>query len=415
MRSLVGRLGAAVGGVARRLSPNSSPERPSNVPGVSPTSTNASTPASGVRNPAPHEPEHEIEAGALRDYAEQGPGDDSDEEGEEVHLHAEAVRNTANRGGYPFAMDGMISGAPEGWSPPPAPDDFKGYRAQHDAPANFGGVDNPGNWSEYTFQPKFDKDKKFVGCESPAKARVVPANSAGKREVNGWTFNYGPWEADEFDKETYVRGSATKDNMFPEERRGSLDVDVLKRHGINKHKVKNSPLAFLQLLLPICDPKQSGIPDDGRMPFVTDARQYTNTYATTDKGMGGAYNHHFDLVDEIELLRWMAVPIRHGARGGCPGHIHSRWCTSDDDYDKYISESMTFSRWKQIKSIFKMSNNAFTPKRGAEGYDPGSKYDLLYRVMVHNMNYVTKKAELDCGVDESTWGFKGTWGTRGAG
>ena len=191
------------------------------------------------------------------------------------------------------------------------------------------------------------------------------------------------------------------------------DVDVLKRHGINKHKVKNSPLAFLQLLLPICDPKQSGIPDDGRMPFVTDARQYTNTYATTDKGMGGAYNHHFDLVDEIELLRWMAVPIRHGARGGCPGHIHSRWCTSDDDYDKYISESMTFSRWKQIKSIFKMSNNAFTPKRGAEGYDPGSKYDLLYRVMVHNMNYVTKKAELDCGVDESTWGFQGYMGDAG--
>ena len=42
-----------------------------------------------------------------------------------------------------------------------------------------------------------------------------------------------------------------------------------------------------------------------------------------------------------------------------------------------------------------------------EKYDPCGKYDYIYKVMVHNMNYVTKRADSDGTIDESSWGFGG--------
>ena len=45
-----------------------------------------------------------------------------------------------------------------------------------------------------------------------------------------------------------------------------------------------------------------------------------------------------------------------------------------------------------IKKYFKLNNNLADPKRGMENYDPCRKYDYIYKVMVHNMNYVTKRA-----------------------
>jgi hypothetical protein len=38
------------------------------------------------------------------------------------------------------------------------------------------------------------------------------------------------------------------------------------------------------------------------------------------------------------------------------------------------------------------------PKRGQPGYDPCSKYDLIFKALCHNMNYFTLKAD---------WGFMG--------
>ena len=42
-----------------------------------------------------------------------------------------------------------------------------------------------------------------------------------------------------------------------------------------------------------------------------------------------------------------------------------------------------------------------------ENYDPCGKYDLIYKVMVHNMNYVTKRADSDGTMDECCWGVGG--------
>ena len=53
-------------------------------------------------------------------------------------------------------------------------------------------------------------------------------------------------------------------------------------------------------------------------------------------------------------------------------------------------------------------------KKGDAGYDPCSKYDFIYKVLIHNMNYVTQFADLDATIDESTWGFGGFSGECGS-
>jgi hypothetical protein len=52
-------------------------------------------------------------------------------------------------------------------------------------------------------------------------------------------------------------------------------------------------------------------------------------------------------------------------------------------------------------------------KPGTEGYDPCAKYDYIYRCLIHNMAYVTDRADLDCTIDETTWGFAGYSGDAG--
>ena len=104
-------------------------------------------------------------------------------------------------------------------------------------------MDNPGGWGLYSFQAKY-KDKKYIGHFTPAGAQVVPKNAEGKRSKNGWDFYYDGWEPDEFDKATFVRGSATRKNLKPDGRKGCLDVDVLKKHGLTADRVRSDPLWF---------------------------------------------------------------------------------------------------------------------------------------------------------------------------
>jgi hypothetical protein len=48
------------------------------------------------------------------------------------------------------------------------------------------------------------------------------------------------------------------------------------------------------------------------------------------------------------------------------------------------------------------------------GYDPTYKYDFLYKVLVHNVNAITKTCGLDvCGY-ETSWGHQG-FGEAGTG
>ena len=66
-----------------------------------------------------------------------------------------------------------------------------------------------------------------------------------------------------------------------------------------------------------------------------------------------------------------------------------------------------------IKKYFKLNNNLEEQKRGMPNYNPCSKYDYAYKVLLHNMNYVTRRDDMDGTIDESTWGFGGYMGECG--
>ncbi len=82
----------------------------------------------------------------------------------------------------------------------------------------------------------------------------------------------------------------------------------------------------------------------------------------------------------------------------------------DVDHDDLIIDAMQYTRWKQIKSVLKLNCNLSTPKRGTENYNPCAKYDYIFKCMCSNMNFITKKADDDACVDETTWSFSGMGG-----
>ena len=431
---------AQIGGLVARLSPaGPAPAGPVANVGTSPFDNSVA--ASGVTMPSPidggtdastttnEESPLQILQMAAYDNAERGDGGDSDDEGEEVDIHFSSMRESESyerneleqnvdpdeegeemTTTQPSIPTSSIPGSPPGWFPFGIPDNHTPYvpKAGTTAPATFAEVDNPGGWDDFTFQPRYTDSGRgeYKGHYTPTGARVVPEDGEGNRKAGGFTFYYNGWQADEFDKETFVRGSATKENLKPPDRKATLDVEMLKMHGMNKDRMAD-PLFFLQLLLPICDPKKSGIPDDKRMPYFTQVERFTNLYAC-GSGKGGGYGHSFKTVTEPELVHWTAIPIRHGARCGVPGRIHERWLIDEEDeYDAHIALSMTYSRYRAIKPVFKLNNNYTTPTRGQEGYDPAAKYDFIFKVTIFNMNLFTLHAELDSGADESTWGFMG--------
>jgi len=93
--------------------------------------------------------------------------------------------------------------------------------------------------------------KNYVHHKTPAGAIVVPKQPpAGERKVGDWTFHYNGWWPSDFDRDTYVRASAKREDSKPLDRMGCLDVDVLKKHGLRAKRVKNDPLFFFTLLFP---------------------------------------------------------------------------------------------------------------------------------------------------------------------
>ena len=339
----------------------------------------------------------------------------SGDDGSEAEIHDagtefEPMENTIDdMYGVDFVQG--LPGSPDGWSPPGPPDGWV-YNPPDGSPKEED-IDNPANWNLYSFSPKINAStKKYEGHFTPAGAKVVPTTPDGSREIGGWTFHYNGWKADEFDKATFVRDDASHGNLKPESRKGRLDVDILKKHGLNATRMKDDPLFFYQMLFPIADPKHSTIDGDGRMPYFSMASVCTNVYAAAS-GAGSGVGHDWVGVTAPELVKWTACPIRNGALDGKPATLTARWKRDDPRYDSYTAENISQTRFKMIKRFFKMNNNLMDAKKGDAGYNPCSKYDFIYKVLIHNMNYVTQFADLDATIDESTWGFGGFSGECG--
>ncbi len=127
----------------------------------------------------------------------------------------------------------------------------------------------------YSFEAKYKKGGVYCGHFTPSGAMVVPVNEKGEWEINGWTFHYNGWTPDAFDQGTYVRDDATQQNLKPNSRRESLDVNVLRKHSCDADCVRDDPLFFYQLLFPFCPPETSGITDDNQMPYYSHLANFT--------------------------------------------------------------------------------------------------------------------------------------------
>ena len=190
--------------------------------------------------------------------------------------------------------------------------------------------------------------------------------------------------------------------LFPSSRLGKLDVRVLKKMGLTSNIMKtNDFLFFLQLILPICDTKKSGIANDGRLSYYAKVEEWSNLYAF-QIGLGGSYGHEFRNVTLKEIVHHDGCIVRDGVRGGSAGAIYRRWQVGAD-YDDNIAMAISFRRWLQIKRVKKLCNNDNTPKRNDPDFDPTYKYDYIFKCIVNNVNYLTECAELDATIDETTF------------
>ena len=296
-------------------------------------------------------------------------------------------------------------------------------KAGDDEP-EFDKVDNPGNWNNFVFRPLYKKianatkttsaKYSYVRHELPTGCTPVPLDKDGKRIYKGWEFFYKGWKSRKFPN---ARDGATPDDLFPESRSSSLDLDVLLKLGLNEERMAGvdrlpDALFFFQLLLPMCDPTQSGVLSDPRKGYYHKVTRFSNLYKY-QAGIGTTYGHDIPEVKLQELVRWDGCVIRDGVRGGGDGALYRRWQYDSASFDSVIDDSMSMSRWNQIKRIFKLNNNDTARKRGEEGYDPAYKYDMIYDTLVSNVIAVTKFGELDLTGDETSWPFQG-YGEMGA-
>ena len=78
-----------------------------------------------------------------------------------------------------------VSRTPGGWTPT--------TRKEGKRETNFEDVDNPGQWSDFTFRPKFERkygSGDYGHNATPAGAKVVPLDSmTGKQTVNKFDFS----------------------------------------------------------------------------------------------------------------------------------------------------------------------------------------------------------------------------------
>ena len=161
-------------------------------------------------------------------------------------------------------------------------------------------------------------------------------------------------------------------------------------------------LFFYQLMVPMCDPSKSGVHRDPRMSFYDDVAKHTNIYAINNKNCGGTYGHKFRNTTAEELVNWDGIVARNRNKD-----VGNSWMSSEEnEYDPLIYETMSFSRWRDLKYCMKLCcpiMEKMLPNRKQPGFDPSRKFRLIWDVLTHNMNCIVKRGGLDITLDKTTW------------
>jgi hypothetical protein len=120
----------------------------------------------------------------------------------------------------------QLWGTPPDWYPPQVPSTWQAPKSKVDwGEPPFDKVDNPGGWSDYTYQAVYNKDKKkYLYHAMPSGATVVPKDAvSGKQELNGYEFFYNGWQHP-FPDATNHQNGATKEDLFPDYRESTRSI-----------------------------------------------------------------------------------------------------------------------------------------------------------------------------------------------
>jgi hypothetical protein len=133
--------------------------------------------------------------------------------------------------------------------------------------------------------------------------------------------------------------------------------------------VAEDALFFHQLLLWMCAPSKSSIPEDGQQPYYTSTTDWTDMYEIKAK-CNSCYGHVFKNPHIEEVVHFDVVVIKDGVHGGSKYVIYRRWQGGAEFCCEYVTKAHNHIRWVQIKQTYKLNLNATTAKCGQEGYDP---------------------------------------------
>ena len=112
----------------------------------------------------------------------------------------------------------------------------------------------------------------------------------------------------------------------------------------------------------------SGILNDPRSSFFCEEERCTNA-SKYESGIGGSYGHPWKPVTARELVNFHGIIVRDGVIGSSNGAIHLRWKEGDVCYNEEIANTMTLTRFGEIKRNLKLCINTSKdhPSRGQPG------------------------------------------------
>jgi hypothetical protein len=112
-------------------------------------------------------------------------------------------------------------------------------------------VNNPGNWSQFTYRAKFDSKGQYKHPTILTGVVPLPLKD-GKQKLGDWELHYD-WEFHcegwEFPNNCFRKQHVTRDNMFPEEQKGCFNVENLKVFGLTKVQMKDCDALFFYQLM----------------------------------------------------------------------------------------------------------------------------------------------------------------------
>lgn len=155
-----------------------------------------------------------------------------------------------------------------------------------------------------------------------------------------------------------MRKGATRIDILPKERRGSLDREKLEKHGLNIDRlIKKDALFMLQLLVPLTDTKkEGGVEYDERMPYYSEVSRFSCLNLTKKCGSADT-GRTPKMFFSREEIHFDAIIMANGLAGG-EANIDKLWDEGDPKFNPDVKKcKLKPTRFVDVKSFRKYNDN----------------------------------------------------------